>query len=67
MKRETLEKLTPTELCDLLVENTIRLLEAIDKKSDGITIRDLKKDVDLLQELIREKRKECQGSRAGSE
>jgi hypothetical protein len=58
MKRETLEKLLLPELCDLLVENTLLLLEALDKKADGITIRDVKKRVELLQEIIRKKRTE---------
>ena len=56
MKRETLENLTMHELCDLLVENTILLLESMDKKADGITIRDLKTKVELLQEIVRKKR-----------
>ncbi len=56
MKRETLENLAMHELCDLLVENTILLLESMDKKADGITIRDLKKKVELLQEIVRKKR-----------
>ena len=59
MKRETLEKLPLPKLCDLLVEKTILLLDSIDKKADGITIRNVKKDVELLQELIKKKRKEC--------
>ena len=58
MKRETLENLSLPELCDLLVENTLLLLEALDKKADGITIRDVKKRVELLQEIIRKKRTE---------
>jgi len=58
MKRETLQRLTLPELCDLLVENTIVLLESMDKKADGVTIRDLKKKVELLQETIRKKRME---------
>lgn len=56
MKKENLEKLTVHELCDLLVENTIRLLEALEKKADGITLRDQKINVELLQEVIRQKR-----------
>jgi hypothetical protein len=56
MKRETFEKLTLSELCDLLVETTIRLLELIDKKADGITLRDQKRTVELLQEVIKQKR-----------
>ena len=56
MKRETLETLMLPELCDLLVENT--LLDSIEKKADGITIRDLKKKVEVIQEIIRKKRTE---------
>jgi hypothetical protein len=58
MKRETLEMLMLPELCDLLVENTILLLDSIEKKADGITIRDLKKKVEVIQEIIRKKRTE---------
>ena len=56
MEKESLEKLTISELCDLLVENTIMLLESMDRKADGITLRDQKKNVELLQEIIRQKR-----------
>jgi hypothetical protein len=42
MKRETLERFTVAELRDLLVENTILLLDSIEKKADRVTIRDLK-------------------------
>jgi len=56
MKRETLERLTLPELCDLLVEKTLVLLESMDQKADGITLRDQKRDVELLQDIIREKR-----------
>jgi hypothetical protein len=58
MKRETLEKLTQSELCDLLVENTILLLDCMEGKADGVTIRDLKRKVETLQEMIRKKRAE---------
>lgn len=58
MKRETLEKLTQSELCDLLVENTILLLDSLEGKADGVTIRDLKRKVETLQEMIRKKRAE---------
>lgn len=57
MKRETLEKLTVTQLRKLLAEKTILLLESIESKADGITIRDQKKDVEFLQELLDEKKK----------
>jgi hypothetical protein len=56
MKKESLEKLTLAELCDLLVENTIILLELMDKKADGVTLRDQKKRVELIQETICKKR-----------
>jgi hypothetical protein len=57
MMKENLEKLTLPELCDLLVENTIALLDMIEKKADGITLRDQKRTVELLQEVIRKRRK----------
>lgn len=56
MKRETLEKLTLAELGNLLVENTLLLLESMDKNGDGAAIRDLQKKVEFLQEIIRKKR-----------
>ena len=56
MKRETLEKLTIPQLGNLLVENTLLLLESIDKNADGVTIHDLKKKVELLQEIIKRRR-----------
>jgi hypothetical protein len=56
MKRETLEKLTLPELGDLLVENTLLLLESMDKNGDGVAIRDLMKKVEFLQEIIRKRR-----------
>jgi hypothetical protein len=55
-EKESLEKLELTELCDLLVENTITLLESMEKKTDGITLCDQKENVELLQEIIRQKR-----------
>ena len=58
MKRETLEKLMLPELCNLLVDNTLLLLESMDKKADGATIRDLRKNVELIQEIITKKRME---------
>ena len=58
MKREALEKLMLPELCNLLVDNTLLLLESMDKKADGATIRDLRKNVELIQEIITKKRME---------
>jgi hypothetical protein len=57
MTKENLEKLTLTELCDLLVESTVGLLDMIETKADGISLRDQKRKVELLQEVIRKKRK----------
>jgi hypothetical protein len=57
MKKETFENLTLPELCDLLVDNTIQLLELVDKKADGIVLRDKQKNVELLQEVIKQKRR----------
>jgi len=45
-----------SKLSDLLVENTLLLLESLDKGADGVTIRDLKGKVELLQEIIKKKR-----------
>ena len=56
MKRESLETFTLSELCDLLVENTLKLLKSLERKADGTTIRDQKREVELLQDLIRKKR-----------
>jgi hypothetical protein len=61
MKRETLEKLTLPELGDLLVENTLLLLESMDKNGDGVTIRDLKKKVEFLQQIIKKRRADESG------
>jgi hypothetical protein len=56
MKKGSLEELTLTELCDLLAEYTLKLLESIERKADGITLRDQKNQVEVVQELIRRKR-----------
>jgi hypothetical protein len=57
MTKESLEKLSLPELCDFLVEGTVLLLDMIEKKADGVALRDQKRKVELLQELIRKKRK----------
>ena len=57
MTRENLEKLSLPELCDLLGESTVLLLDIIEKKANGIALRDQKRKVELLQDLIRMKRK----------
>ena len=56
MKKESLEKLSLSELGDPLAKNALELLEFMEKKADGITMRDKKRQVELLQELIRKKR-----------
>lgn len=55
-KKESLDELSLAELCGLLVENTLQLLEAIERKADGVTVRDQKSRVDAIQEMIRKKR-----------
>jgi hypothetical protein len=57
MTKENLEKLSLAELCDLLVESTVLLLDMIEKRAGGIALRDQKRKVELVQELIRKKRK----------
>jgi len=54
--KESLEQLSLVQLCDLLAENTLQLLESLEKKADGITLRDQKKRVEAIQEIIRKKR-----------
>ena len=57
MTKENLEKLTLPELFDVLVESTVLLLDMTDKKDRGIALRDQKRKVELVQELIRKKKK----------
>jgi hypothetical protein len=52
MKREDLEKLTMPQVSDLLAEKTLRLLEAMEKNTDGIILRDMKNEVELIKEII---------------
>ncbi|HEY2722748.1 MAG TPA: hypothetical protein VGI82_13530 [Chitinophagaceae bacterium] len=61
MKRETLEKITLNELRDLLVERTLQLLESMDQKADGLSLRDQKDEVELIREIINQKRLEQPG------
>jgi len=58
MEKEVLEKLTLHELCELLVDNSVLLLNLIEEKADGTTLRDLRNEVELLQEVVRTKRAE---------
>jgi len=57
MTKENLEKLTLPELFDVLVESTVLLRDMTDKKDRGIALRDQKRKVELVQELIRKKKK----------
>jgi len=61
-KKESLEQLSLVQLCDLLAENTLQLLESLEKKADGITLRDQKKRVEAIQEIIRKKRATVEAS-----
>jgi hypothetical protein len=56
MKKESLEKMTLSELCDLLAEHTLELLDSLEKRADGVTIRDQKQRVELIQEIILKKK-----------
>jgi hypothetical protein len=56
MKREDLEKLTIPQVSDLLAEKTLRLLEAMEKNTDGIILRDMKNEVELIKEIIQKRR-----------
>ncbi len=56
MKRELLEKLAMPELSNLLAEKTLLLLEAMEKDTDGIMLRDMKKEVELIRETIQKRR-----------
>jgi hypothetical protein len=58
MEKESLEKLSLPELCNLLVEQTVLLLDSMEKKTDGITLRDLKKNIEFLQQIVQKKRLE---------
>jgi hypothetical protein len=53
-----LSKLNIPDLCDLLAVKTMDLIKAIGQKNggDGVKVRDLKSEVENLQELIKLKR-----------
>ncbi|HEY0433146.1 MAG TPA: hypothetical protein VGC95_04705 [Chitinophagaceae bacterium] len=56
MNKETFEKMSMEDLCGHLADKTLKLLEAIDRKLDGVTLRNLKQEVEKLQNLIDERR-----------
>jgi hypothetical protein len=45
-----------TQLCDLLVTRTMQLLKEMEQRSNASRIQELKKDVELIQAAIREKK-----------
>lgn len=54
-----LTTMTLHELCDLLVDRTIKLLKAIDlKQTDSLDFHELKKEVEKIQGQIHTKRSE---------
>jgi hypothetical protein len=55
--KQNLKDLTIEQLNDLLVHKTLRLLDLLDQKNaDGVEYRDIKLEVECIQEAIREKR-----------
>ena len=56
MKKEYLEQLSLCELFDLLAKHTLNLLNSIQERADASDIKDLKNRVELIQELIKQKK-----------
>jgi hypothetical protein len=57
--QKNLKDLTIEQLNDLLVHKTLRLLDLLDKKNvNGIEYRDIKLEVECIQEAINRKRYE---------
>ena len=52
-----LNKMKLTELMDLLIVTTEKLLKAIEMKADGYTLRDLKSEVEKIQAVIKARKK----------
>jgi hypothetical protein len=51
--------LTLSELCELLVTNTVELLDLLNRKgADGYLLRDKKKEVEMIQAAILKRRSE---------
>jgi hypothetical protein len=55
---KNLHSLSESELCDLLVKNTMELLDLNHKKSDHIMIFHKKADVELIQTVIKTRKSE---------
>jgi hypothetical protein len=56
MKKEYLEQLSLCELFDLLSEQTLELLHSLQKRSDVEDLAVIKSRVELLQDIIRQKK-----------
>ena len=57
--KQNLKDLTVEQLNDLLVHKTLRLLDLLDKKNvDGVEYRDVKLEVECIQEAIKKKSRE---------
>jgi hypothetical protein len=56
MKKEYLEQLSLCELFDLLSEQTLELLDSLQKRSDVEDLAVIKSRVELLQDIIRQKK-----------
>jgi hypothetical protein len=54
------KQLELAELCDLLVEKTTELLDAMNKKANEQTIMERRKDVEKVQSMIKQKRTEME-------
>lgn len=52
-----LENCSSDELYDLLASKTLKLLDAINKKADSLTLNGYKKEVEAIQEIIKERGK----------
>jgi soluble cytochrome b562 len=57
MSQEEINGLTLSELMDILVDNTMKLLKEMHKKNaDGITIRDMRLKLQGIQKAIENKK-----------
>ena len=57
MLREDINNLPLPELMDLLSKNTLTLLETMNQRdADGIVIRDMRKELQLIQQAIEDKK-----------
>ena len=56
MKKEYLEHLTLCELLDLMMKNTLELLDSIKNEPDRIDMDDMQSRLNLIHEVIRQKK-----------